>query len=143
LASGLTRPIDVENFPLSACSVQQLASLPLFGERAGKQILHKERTQGFNSHRGEAGEIPTERRAAGQLFPVEQGHESLCPGHQSVVEGFQRAFATNGVTEEDRQKVNHLVVPKAPPRKAHTLTDGGQNTLRSEMLDDQSNFAKP
>ncbi len=49
------RAIDVEDFPLSASSIQQLPSLPLFGERAGKQILQKEDTQGFNSRWGEEG----------------------------------------------------------------------------------------
>ena len=55
LASRSSRAIDVEDLPLDARSIQQLASLPLFGERAGEQILQKEYTQGFDSRRGEEG----------------------------------------------------------------------------------------
>jgi hypothetical protein len=36
LAGHLTCAIDSEDLPLYACSIQQLASLPLFGERASE-----------------------------------------------------------------------------------------------------------
>jgi hypothetical protein len=55
LAGRLSGAIDVEDLPLDACSIQQFASLPLFGERAGEQILQKEHAQSFNSRRGEEG----------------------------------------------------------------------------------------
>src|SRR5258707_15003220 len=48
----------------------------------------------------------------------------------SVVEGFEGAFATDGVAEEDRQKVDHLVVPKAPPCKTDALIDGSKDCKR-------------
>jgi hypothetical protein len=53
---------------LSACSIQQLASLLLFGERAGEQILQKERTQGFNSRRSEAGKKAVSPPSARAVF---------------------------------------------------------------------------
>src|SRR5712691_3248732 len=76
-ACRLTRPIDVEDLPLSTCSVQQFASLLLLSERAREQLLHKERAQGFNSLQGKDGKKATERRAGGQFLAVEQGHERL------------------------------------------------------------------
>jgi len=84
LAGRPSGAIDVEDLPLDAGSIQQLASLPLFGERAGQQILQKEHTQGFDSRRGEADKKATERRAAGQLLSVEQGHEGLREGEPAV-----------------------------------------------------------
>ena len=143
LASRSSRAIDVEDLPLDARSIQQLASLPFFGERAGEQVLQKEYTQGFDSRRGEAGKKATERRAAGQLLPVEQGHEGLRPGSQPFIEGFESAFATDGVAEKDRQKVDHLVVPKAPPCKAHALIDGSKDLLLAQVLDKKHDFPQP
>jgi hypothetical protein len=140
LASGLTRPVDVEDFPLSACSVQQLASLPFFRKRTGEQILQKESTQGFNSPRGEAGKKATERRTAGQPSPVEQGHEGPSPGNQPFIKGFESAFAADRVAEEDRQKVDHLVVPKAPPCEAYSLIDGSQDPLLTQVRAYQHDF---
>jgi hypothetical protein len=95
LASRLTRPIDVEDLPLSTCSVQQFASLLLLSERAREQILHKERAQGFNSLQGKDGKKATERRAGGQFLAVEQGHERLRPGQHRLIESFQGALAAD------------------------------------------------
>src|SRR2546421_6785329 len=39
----------------------------------------------------------TERRAAGQLLPVEQGHEWFGKRSQLFIEGFEGALATDGV----------------------------------------------
>src|SRR6266567_8275139 len=60
-----------------------------------------------------------EGRAGGQLLAVEQGHEGLRKGEEPLVKLLQGAFATDGVAEEDGEKVDHLVVPKAAASKAH------------------------
>src|SRR5207237_6610535 len=51
----------------------------------------------------------------------------LPPGSQPFIEGLESAFETSGVAEKDRQKVDHLVVPKAPPCKADALIDGSKD----------------
>jgi len=56
---------------------------------------------------------------------------------------FQRAFTADGIPEEHGEKVDHLIAPKAPPCKAHPLTDLGQNALLPQVLNEQSGFAKP
>ncbi len=61
----------------------------------------------------------------------------------SVVEGFEGAFATDGVAEEDRQKVDHLVVPKTPPCKADALIDGRKDPLLAQLLDNKHSFPQP
>src|SRR5713226_5167843 len=73
----------------------------------------------------------------------EQGHEGLRPGHQSFIEGFEGAFAADRVAEEDRQKVNHLVAPKAPPCKADPFIDGGEDPLLAQVLDKKHYFPQP
>src|SRR5215469_18666691 len=56
---------------------------------------------------------------AGAPITLEQGHERHGKGTESLVEGFERAFAADGIPEQDGKKVDHLVVPKTPPRKAY------------------------
>src|SRR6266700_5469375 len=143
LAGRLACAIDIEDLPLSTCSIQQLASLPLVGERASEQIVEKQGAQGFDWLHGQSRQKARERRAGWKLVTVKQGHERGRKRLQSVVEGFQCAFTTDSVPEEDRKKVDHLVVPEAPPRKAHALTDLDQDALLAKMLDDQGDFAKP
>ena len=78
-----------------------------------------------------------------QPITLKQGHEGDCKGLQPLVEGFQRAFTADGIAEEDREKVDHLVVPEAPPCKTHALTELGQDALLAQMLDDEHHLAKP
>src|SRR5260221_2762509 len=66
---------------------------------------------------------------------VNKSWHSHMKGLQPFVEDFQRAFTADGVAEEDREKVDDLVVPQAPPCKAHALTDGGKDALLTKMLD--------
>ncbi len=49
---------------------------------------------------------------------------------QALVEGFQRAFAADGIPEKHSHKVHHVVVAETAADKVHTLTDLGQNILR-------------
>jgi hypothetical protein len=54
LAGRLAGAVDVEDLPLPACSIQELASLLLFGERASEQIVEKEGAQSFNRFHGQS-----------------------------------------------------------------------------------------
>jgi hypothetical protein len=62
---------------------------------------------------------------------------------QPFIEGFEGAFATDGVAEEDRQKVDHLVAPKAPPCKTDALIDGSKDPLLAQLLDKKHYFPQP
>ncbi len=117
--------------------------MPVFRERAAEQIVQKQGAQGFDWLLSQSRQKAREGRASWELITVKQGHEGRGKGLQPLVEGFQRAFTADGVAEEDGEKVDDLIVPEAPPRKAHALTDGGKDALLTKMLDDQSGFAKP
>src|SRR4029434_4443874 len=69
--------------------------------------------------------------------------EGTCKGLEPYVEVFQGPFTTDGVPEEDRKKIDHLVAPKTPPCKTHTLTDLGQDTVLAKVPDEQRSFPKP
>jgi hypothetical protein len=56
---------------------------------------------------------------------------------------FQGAFPADGIPEEDREKIDDLVVPETPPRKAHTLTDLTQDAVFAKMRRYQHHFPKP
>ena len=116
----------------------------LLRERAAEQISQETGSVGLRLAPGVRAVKKRERvERAGKLVTVKQGHEGRGKGLHPLVEGFQRAFTADGIAEEDGEKVDDLVAPEAPPRKAHALTDGGQDTLLPKMLDDQRGFAKP
>lgn len=142
-ASRFTCAIAVEDLPRSAGSIQPFASLSLCGERAGEHRCQKERTQRFTSFWGQAGQKAAERRAARQLLPVEPGQEGLCPGCQPFREGFPRGFTTAGVPAEESEEVDDVVLPEAPARKAHALTDRRKHPLLAKRFDQESHVATP
>jgi hypothetical protein len=55
----------------------------------------------------------------------------------------QCAFPADGIPEEDRKKVDHLVVPETPPGKVYTLTDLGQDMVLPKMRSYQHDFSEP
>jgi len=60
-----------------------------------------------------------------------------------LVEGFQRAFAADGIAEEHGYKVNDLLVAEAAASKAHPLSDGGRDILLPKIVHDQDDFSEP
>ncbi len=58
-------------------------------------------------------------------------------------EGFQGPFAADGVAQEHRQKVDHLIPSEPPPCKAHPLADFTQPLVLAKVSGDQGDLAKP
>ena len=134
LAGGFPRAIDVKDHPVVSRSIHQAPGLlARWREWAAEQIIEKERAQGFDGLLGQRRQKAREGRAGGQLVTLKQGHEGDGKGLEPLVEGLQRAFSADGIAEEDRKKIDHLVVPEAPPRKAHLLADLGQDTVLAKM----------
>src|SRR5438270_163759 len=129
LAGRFTRTIKVKDDPPAARSIYQAPGLLLVGKRATLEIIEKDRAQGVDRCLGQCRQKARARRTGGQLSPLKQGHEGNGKGLQPRVEGFQSAFPTDGIAEEDREKIDHLVASETPSRKAHALTDLGQDTL--------------
>src|SRR5260370_5456410 len=113
------------------------------GRRPREQIGEKEGAQGFGGLKAHARKKAREGRAGGQFSAVEQGHEGLRRGEESLVTLLQGAFATDGVAEEYGEKVDHLVVPKAATSKAHLRGDGVEDAQLTKMLDDEHDFPQP
>jgi hypothetical protein len=67
------------------------------------------------------------------LITVKQDHERNCKGLEPLVEHLQGAFPEDFVPEEDHKKIDHVVASEAPPRKAHPLTDFGQDAVLAKM----------
>lgn len=74
------------------------------------QILLKARAQSFYGALIEGGEKAGEGRAMGQLVSVKQGHERRGLRQQSFVKGQERGFARNGITDQDGDKIDEVVV---------------------------------
>jgi len=71
------------------------------------------------------------------------GHERDGKRLEPLVKRLQRAFATDGIAEKHREKVDHLIANASPPRKTHPLTDPGEDTVLAQMRRHQHDFAKP
>src|SRR5205807_688762 len=121
LAGCLARPINIEDQPLSPCSICQPACLLFFLQRASEQIFKKKRAQSFNRSLIERGEKTRERRAGWQAVASEQGHERAFPGLETLVKAFQRSLTADRIAEEHREKIDHLIAPEAATGKAHLL----------------------
>src|SRR6266480_2895377 len=77
------------------------------------------------------------------MVTVKQGHERDGKGLQPLVEGLQGGFSADGIAEEDRQKVDHLIASETSPRKAYTLADFGQDIVPAQMRRHQHDFSEP
>ena len=61
------------------------------------------------------------------------GHERHGKRQEPLVKRLQRAFATDGIAEENREEVDHLVPSEPPPDKAHLLSDFSQHIVLAKM----------
>src|SRR5581483_11866569 len=53
------------------------------------------------------------------------------------------ALTTDRVAEEDREKVNHLILTTTLPRKAYVLVDLAENTMFLKRSADHHDLPKP
>ena len=120
MSGGFPRPIDVKDHANAPCSIDKLACVSLFVQRAREQISEKERAQGFCGLKAQA--WPRKRESAereGSLTRREQGHEGLRKRQEPLIERLQRTFAEDFVAEEDGQQIDDLVVPETVAGQAH------------------------
>jgi hypothetical protein len=57
----------------------------------------------------------------GKALSPEERHEWSSERLKAFIEGFQRMFATDGITQQDYDKVNQIVMPKSATSEAHSL----------------------
>jgi hypothetical protein len=148
-AGGFSRAIEVYDHPGVSRSIHQSPSLLLVcvvgvgREWATEQIIEKERPQGFDGGLGQCRHKARKRRAGGEVVSFKQRHERTRKGLKPLVEGLQGAFPADGIAEEHREKIDHLIAPEAPPRKTHALSDFGQNIVLAQVCSHQHHFSKP
>jgi hypothetical protein len=124
LTGRLSRAIQVKDHPGGSGSIQQIPGVWFVRaapKRAAEQIVEEEGTQRFDRLRGQRGQKAREGRAGREPITGKQGHEGRGKGPHPFVEGFQGAFPAEGVAEEDGEKVNDVIAPKAAPGKVHAL----------------------
>src|SRR5581483_3906651 len=143
LARCLTCSITVKNHPGVSRSIHQSPGLLLRHDRTAEQIVEKERASGFHGFRCQRCQTGRKCRARGELVTLKQGHDGDGKGMEPCVEGFQGAFTTDGIPEENRENIDHLGVPETSSRNTHLLTDLGQDTVLAKIPDDQHDFPEP
>src|SRR6266568_1436989 len=141
LAGGLSGPVHIDDHPLFFRPVEQATG----GSKwvPGVQILLKARAQSFYGALIEGGEKAGEGRAIGQLVSVKQGHERLGKRQQPFVKGQERGFARNGITDQDGDKIDEVVVTKARAGETHLILDRFQDSRMGENLSKDRRFSHP
>ena len=129
MASRLTRAIHIENEVVVPLPVEHPAELLLFFQRARQQVFEKQGAQRLDCCLIQRGEKAAERRACWQVISPEECHERICPGLKVLIKGFQRSFAADSITEENSNKIDHLITSETAAGKAHLLSYGGKHPL--------------
>src|SRR5258708_6366008 len=84
-----------------------------------------------------------------QLFPARSISPPVCLSvvsgnrSESLVELLQGPFPTDGITKEDGEKVNGLVVPKTSSHNTYLFTDLSQEAVLAQIFDDEHDFSEP
>src|SRR5712691_5383592 len=143
LAGCFSGAIDVKDEPAPPTAIHQSPGLPLLRKGPRHQVVEKEAPQGLYGLLCERRQKARKRRACRQTVAPKERHEGRGKGLHPLVEGLQGALGTDRVAEEDRQKVDHLVVAETTAGKADVLTDLGQDSLLAKLLGNQGCFAEP
>jgi hypothetical protein len=118
--------------------------MPIFqGERPCQEVLLKECAESLNSWLINGGKKARERRAMRQTIASEQGHECRGKRPQAVVECFEGRFSAECVANENRDKIDCLIVTEALTSKADLLCNGVKKTEVSQMMRDDGDLSKP
>jgi hypothetical protein len=79
----------------------------------------------------------------GQTVSLEERHEHLRKGSQTLIKGLQAGFTTERIPDEHCHKINQLVVIKASTRKPHLGLDELHETICFEDLSQNGDFSEP
>lgn len=132
LASGVPRSIDIEDEPRGSLSIPQPTRLLRLLQRASHQIFEKQRSQRLDRSLIQSSKKAAQRRTSRQSIPSEQSHERGRKRLQTLIERFERAFATAGIAQQHCHEVDDVIVSEAAPRKAHAFFNESEHTLVPE-----------
>jgi len=107
LASRLPCAINVKDDPGVSRSIYQPSGLLVVGDRTTQKVIEKQRAQRFDGRFGQGCLKTREGRASWEMVTFKQRHERFRKGLEPLVKLLQRAFPTDGVPEQDREKIDH------------------------------------
>jgi hypothetical protein len=107
------------------------------------EIMVKLLTQGLQAGHVDVGEQATEGGAVGQLVAPKERHERVGEGSQATEECFEGRLTAERITEEDSDKVDHVIVASATTSQADMLRNGRKDAAPSEMASQQDQFSEP
>ncbi len=79
----------------------------------------------------------------GELMAFKERHKRRRKGGETGIKGVQRRLPTEGIADEDCQKINHLILSKARPPKAYLCLDAIEQSERFQNLRDHCYFSEP
>ena len=121
LTGSFSRAIHIEDQIVCPLPIPASTGFLLVFQRTSQEIFEKVCTQRLDSGLVKRREKAGECRAMRQAFPSEEGHERVDERLHTLMERFQGAFATDRIPQQQRHKVDKIIVSKASACKAHLL----------------------
>src|SRR5689334_9953070 len=99
--------------------------------------------QGLQAGHVDVGQEAAEGRAVGQRLAPKQRHERVGEGAQAIEECFEGGLTTECITEQDSDKVDHVIVASATTGQADMLRNSRKDAAPCEMAGQQDQFSEP
>lgn len=74
---------------------------------------------------------------------TKESHEGVRERQESLVKGFQGAFTTERVAEQDDQKIDGVILPKTGAGEPDLLLDGLKQAQMGQNLSEGCSFSHP
>jgi hypothetical protein len=108
-----------------------------------KTVLLEEGAKRFQAGAIYACQETTQRGAMGEVSTPKQGHERSLKGSQTMKEVSQGPFSTNGVANEQSQKVERFIAPEAPTHQPNLASEGLEKSFLCQVLGQDNYFSEP
>src|SRR6266540_1059831 len=99
--------------------------------------------QGLQAGHVDVGQEAAEGGAMGQRLAPKERHERVGEGLQAIEECFEGGLTAERITEQDSDKVDHVIVASATTRQADMLRNGCKDAALSEMARQEDQFSEP
>lgn len=125
-----------------ALAVQEAAEL-LASEPVLEKVVQEELAEGLEARSINSGQKARECGPMRQLVAIKERHKWTCKRGETFKEGLEGGLATDGIAEQEGDKVEHVEGAGPPTSEAHALADSIEIVLLREIAGKQYDFGEP
>jgi hypothetical protein len=142
LPGGLARRIDVKDQIATTLAIEDAANgfrCPALGER----LLLEERAEGFQTRTIDIGQEATQTGAMRKTSASKERHEGCLERLYALKEVGQGPFPTDGIADQQCEKIDGLIAAEAPSHQANLLRKSLEQPLRRQVMGNDDDFGEP